>query len=441
MTTEAPSASPEVKIPTVSLREVHKVAVASLVGTSLEFYDFLLYGFVATTFATIFFPSLHPTAALLSTLATFAVGYAARPFGAFLFGHIGDRMGRRTSFVISLGLMAIASLLTAVLPTYYFIGIWAPTLLVIFRLLQGLAVGGELGPGITIIGEYAPKEHRGFWITFTQISQFLGAGLATLGVLLLSLYTSPTFFLHIGWRILFGVGSLIGVAGGLSQWSISESPLYQRLREKAQKMRVPVAEYFTKYWKILLKVIGFSIAGTVTIYLTGVFAIVYLEAVIHVARLAATEIIVIGYVFGMIAVYTAGILSDRYGRRTMYIIALCAIAIFIYPYFYLLHTGVFGVMLIAQIIMTFFFGFSVLAITIVPELFPTRLRTTGVALSYNINTAIFGGTTPYIATALIVAIHWELAPVIWGAIAIATALLTMIFLIKETKGIDLDTIK
>ncbi|MEM0312914.1 MAG: MFS transporter, partial [Thermoplasmatales archaeon] len=280
MTMETSTKSPESKLPTVPMKEVRKVAVASLIGTSLEFYDFLLYGFVTTTFAVLFFPSVNPTAAVLAVLATFAVGYVARPIGAIVFGHLGDRWGRRNSFVTALVLMAFASLFTALLPTYKVIGIIAPTLLVTLRLVQGLSVGGELGPGITIIGEYAPKEHRGLWVMFTQISQFLGPFIATISVLIVSLTMSHAGFMATGWRWLFGVGALIGVIGGISQFWISESPLFKKEKELQVKKRTPVIEYFTKYWGTLLKVIGFSITGTVVIYLIGVFAIVYLETIV-----------------------------------------------------------------------------------------------------------------------------------------------------------------
>ncbi|MEM3192470.1 MAG: MFS transporter [Candidatus Micrarchaeaceae archaeon] len=440
MTMETSTKSPESKLPTVPMKEVRKVAVASLIGTSLEFYDFLLYGFVTTTFAVLFFPSVNPTAAVLAVLATFAVGYVARPIGAIVFGHLGDRWGRRNSFVTALVLMAFASLFTALLPTYKVIGIIAPTLLVTLRLVQGFSVGGELGPGITIIGEYAPKEHRGLWVMFTQISQFLGPFIATISVLIVSLTMSHAGFMATGWRWLFGVGALIGVIGGISQFWISESPLFKKEKELQVKKRIPVIEYFTKYWGTLLKVIGFSITGTVVIYLIGVFAIVYLETIVKTSVVTATLIISLGYIAGMIAIPFSGLLGDRVGRRKVYIGALIGMLIFIYPYYRLLSTGSFALMVIAQIIMVFIFAWGLIAIAIIPELFPTRLRSTGVALSYNINVAAFGGTTPYIATFLIVALHSVLAPIIWGVIAMIISFLTMIFLIKETKGVSLDEV-
>ncbi|MEM3907316.1 MAG: MFS transporter, partial [Nitrososphaerota archaeon] len=377
MTMETSTKSPESKLPTVPMKEVRKVAVASLIGTSLEFYDFLLYGFVTTTFAVLFFPSVNPTAAVLAVLATFAVGYVARPIGAIVFGHLGDRWGRRNSFVTALVLMAFASLFTALLPTYKVIGIIAPTLLVTLRLVQGFSVGGELGPGITIIGEYAPKEHRGLWVMFTQISQFLGPFIATISVLIVSLTMSHAGFMATGWRWLFGVGALIGVIGGISQFWISESPLFKKEKELQVKKRIPVIEYFTKYWGTLLKVIGFSITGTVVIYLIGVFAIVYLETIVKTSVVTATLIISLGYIAGMIATPFSGLLGDRVGRRKVYIGALIGMLIFIYPYYRLLSTGSFALMVIAQIIMVFIFAWGLIAIAIVPELFPTRLRTTG----------------------------------------------------------------
>ncbi len=195
--------------PVVPRREVIKVTLASLIGTTLEFYDFLLYGYVASVFAVLFFPSKVPLASLLAVFATFAVGYLFRPVGAILFGHIGDRVGRKRALMMTLFLMGLASFLTALLPTYAQVGILAPTALVILRLIMGLALGGEFGGGLTLTGEVAPKEHRSFWVMITQMSQGGGSLLATGSVAILSAAMAR-------WGLQLQVGD--GFSASVSSW-------------------------------------------------------------------------------------------------------------------------------------------------------------------------------------------------------------------------------
>ena len=426
--------------PTVPRREVIKVTLASLIGTTLEFYDFLLYGYVASVFAVLFFPSKDPLASLLAVFATFAVGYLFRPVGAIVFGHIGDKVGRKRALMMTLFLMGLASFLTALLPTYAQIGILAPTILVILRLVMGFALGGEFGGGLTLTGEVAPKEHRAFWIGVTQMSQGGGSLLATGSVAILSAAMGAMGFAATGWRWLFGVGVVVALIGVAIRTGISESPLFQKEKAAAEVAKVPVFEVIKTHWKQILNSIGFSVQGTVLVYLTSVFAVSYLITVSHVSLLTASVITSIGLVSIIVFAPIGGLLADKFGRRPIGIFGMAGALVFIYPYFVMLSSGVMSLMILAQVIIFFLEAMELTIVTMLTEIFPTKVRQSGVSISYQLNTAIFGGTTPLIATYLLAATGWKLAPMIWAAIAIVVSIISL-FIIRETKGEDLATAK
>ncbi len=421
-------------------REVIKVTIASLVGTTLEFYDFLLFGFVAPVFAVLFFPSSNPVASLLATFAAFAVGFIGRPVGAMLFGHLGDRIGRRYTLVVTMVLMGVVSLATALLPSYQQVGLLAPILLVILRLFAGLSLGGELGGGTTITAEFVSKERRGLWLGIIFVAIGAGPLIATSSVAVLSSMMGAGGFAATGWRWLFGAGALIAVFGLLIRFGISESPIFQKQKERSAAVKIPAFEVFTKYWKTLLMGIGFSISGAVTAQLFGAFAVSYMTLVSKVSLGTASLVSSAGFVSAILSSVIAGYLADRFGRRVVLIAAGLVNLAFIYPYFLVLSSSVVALMIVAQVLAWGFQSMYIAQLILQPELFPTRARVTGMSLIYQLNVAIFGGTTPLIATYLISLTDWRLAPIIWGFAAIAISL-AVTLLIKETRGIDLTTIK
>jgi MFS family permease len=427
--------------PVIPRREVIKVATASLLGTILEFYDFLLYGFVAPVFAVLFFPSTNALASLMAVFVTFAVGYVGRPVGAILFGHIGDRIGRKQALMLTLFLMGIASFLTALLPTFQQIGIIAPIILVVLRLMQGLALGGEFGGGLTLTGEFAPKQNRGFWVGVLQMSQGGGSIVATGSVTILSVMMGASGFAATGWRWLFGFGVVVALIGLALRTGISESPLFKKKEATAVIEKVPVLDVLKTHWKMVLNGVGFGMQSAVLIYMTSVFAVSYMITVVQVSLATATLITTIGLIPLIVFTPVAGLLADKFGRRAIGIFGMVGALVFIYPYFLLLSSGVLALMILAQVIIFFFQAMSLISAAIITEIFPTRVRVTGVNLTYQLFATIFGGTTPFIATFLLaVTGGWRLAPMIWAIIAIVVSIISLL-IIRETKGEDLATTK
>jgi MFS family permease len=427
--------------PVIPRREVIKVATASLLGTILEFYDFLLYGYVAPVFAVLFFPSTNALASLMAVFVTFAVGYIGRPVGAILFGHIGDRIGRKQALMLTLFIMGLASFLTALLPTFQQIGIMAPIILVMLRLMQGLALGGEFGGGLTLTGEFAPKQNRGFWVGILQMSQGGGSIAASGSVAILSVVMSASGFQATGWRWLFAFGVVVALIGLALRTGISESPLFEKKKATAVIEKVPVLDVLKTHWKMVLNGMGVGLFGTVMVYLTSVFAVSYMITVSQVSLATATLITSIGVIPYIVFSPISGWLADKFGRRPVGMLGFVGALVFIYPYFLLLSSGVLVLMILAQAIIFTCQAMALVSAAIITEIFPTRARVTGVNLTYQLYVTIFGGTTPFIATYLLaVTGGWRLAPMIWAIIGIIISIISLL-VIRETKGEDLATTK
>ncbi len=425
---------------TVSRRELIKVTAASLIGTTLEFYDFLLFGFVAPVFAMLFFPSSSMVASLLAVFAAFAVGFIGRPIGAILFGHVGDRIGRKYTLIITLTCMGAASLATAFLPTYKQVGLLAPTLLVALRLFAGLSLGGELGAGTTLTGEFAFKETRGFWVGITQMAQGGGPLIASFSVGILSAMLGAGGFAATGWRILFGLGVLIAIVGVAMRIGISESPLFKKKEKSSVAEKVPVMELLSKHRKMFLLGWGVNLQGTVMVYLTGVFAVSYMILVAKVSLATAALISSCGYVVLTVGPPFAGYLMDKFGRRPVIVGGTICAMVFVYPYYLMLSSGVLALMILAQVVIDIFISIFTGTIVLLTEIFPTKVRVTGLSLVYQLNSAVFGGTTALIATYLIFVMHFSLAPMYYGFIVMAISLIS-ILLLRETRKVDLAVVQ
>ncbi len=280
----------------IPLGEMIKVSVASSLGIAFEFYDFLIFGYAAPVLAKLFFPMMSGLLALIYAFITFAVGFVGRPLGAIIFGHLGDKIGRKYTLVFTISLMGAASLALALLPTYFQIGIWAPILLATFRFLQGLSLGGEFGGGITLTGEFAPALRRAMWVGVAQTAQGSGPLLAVGLLGLLTYLYGEAWFVSIGWRIMFGLGVVIALIGVYIRLRISESPIFAKIKSRGSISRLPLADAFRAgYWKRILLGLGFIVGGTAMTYASGVFAIAYLESVIHVPAVEASLALVVGY--------------------------------------------------------------------------------------------------------------------------------------------------
>ncbi|MCY0859804.1 MAG: MFS transporter [Sulfolobaceae archaeon] len=417
------------------MRDQVKVSIAAAMGIGFEFYDFLIFGFVASILAKLFFPSHNALASLLETFAAFATGFAGRPLGAIVFGHLGDKIGRKYTLIITMSLMGLSSLFTGLLPTYFAIGVIAPILLITLRFLQGVSLGGEFGGGITLTAEFANPNERAFYVGIAQSAQGIGPLLATGLVFALSSLMPPNEFANIGWRILFVIGAVIAIIGIYIRMKISESPVFKNVKSKGEISKMPIAEAFRHYWKSILLGLGFIVGGTTLTYATGVFASSYLETVIGVPAKLVSLALMIGYVVLSVFIVVFGKVADKVGRKPLMIATAVGLIAFVYPYFALISTGSFPLIVVGQVIVQFIASiFAAAYATALTEIFPTKVRYTGLSFDYHVGVAVFGGTTPFIATYLIYATHYKLAPVYWGLAGMLVTLIAFI-MYKETRGI------
>jgi MFS family permease len=313
-------------------RKIWKVIGASSAGTLIEWYDFYIFGSLATTMAAAFFPKGNPTAALLSTLATFATGFLVRPFGAVIFGRMGDKVGRKTTFLFTLILMGGATFAIGLLPTYAQIGVFAPLLLLLLRLAQGLALGGEYGGAATYVAEHSPDGRRGFYTSFIQTTATLGLFVSLLVILAVSSSMPKEQFEATGWRYPFLLSIVLVVFSYLIRTRMEESPMFARLKETGRVSVNPLKESFgdPKNRRLVLLALFGATAGQGVVWYTGQFyALYYMQTVLNIAKADASKIVAVALLIGTPLFIFFGALSDRIGRKKI-IVAGCAIAAFAY---------------------------------------------------------------------------------------------------------------
>lgn len=409
--------------------------MASLVGTTIEWYDYFVYGTTAAlVFGALFFPDFSELAGTLAAFATFAVGFFARPLGGVIFGHFGDKLGRKTMLVITLFLMGAATFLIGLLPTFKTIGVWAPILLVVLRIVQGIGLGGEWGGAALMISEHAPNNRRGFYASSVQMGAAGGLVISAAVIGAVSRLTSEAQFAAWGWRIPF-LASIILIAVGLFiRFQIAESEAFMRLKEAGAEARMPIIDVFRTRPKNVILAAGTSGANNVVFYTVSVFTIGY-----GVSQLGLSQSTMLTYQLVTAAVYFItlplfGALSDRIGRRELIMACVVLMALFAFPYFWLVDTGSGPVVLLAMVLALAVFQSGAYApqSAFIPELFDTRVRYSGAALGYNLATMIFGGTTPFIATALFAWAGEEPWAVSLYVIAICVVSFVSVYLATET---------
>ncbi len=480
-------------------RNIWKVIGASSAGTLIEWYDFYIFGSLATTMAGAFFPKGNPTLALLSTLATFATGFIVRPFGAVLFGRMGDRVGRKTTFLVTLLLMGGATFCIGLLPTYAQIGALAPILLLLLRLIQGLALGGEYGGAATYVAEHAPDGKRGFYTSFIQTTATLGLFVSLAVILTVSGSMPKEQFEASGWRIPFLLSIILVIFSYLIRTRMEESPLFARLKSSGKLSENPLKESFVNPANrrlVLLALFG-ATAGQGVVWYTGQFyALYHMQTVLNIAKGSASMIVAAALILGTPLFIVFGALSDRIGRKKI-IVAGCVLAAFSYIPIYsamgsvadtakftgattpnaaqvangsvvtkieydqasvastatpkpdgtsetkteitpkgtMMIVQLCGLVLLQVIFVTMVYG-PIAAFLV--ELFPTRIRYTSLSVPYHIGNGVFGGLVPLIATALEKGTGNKLAGL---AYPIGIALMTAIvggFMIKEKRDVVLD---
>ena len=423
-----------------------KIIGAASAGTLIEWYDFFLFGSLATIISRHFFPPGHPTAAFLSTLAVFATGFIVRPFGALVFGRMGDLVGRKYTFLLTLLLMGGSTFAIGLLPGYATIGVLAPVLLVLLRLLQGLSVGGEFGGAATYVAEYSPDAHRGFYTGWLQTTATLGL-LMSLGLILATERRLGAIeFAAWGWRVPFLLSIVLVVLSYYIRARMAESPLFAQAKAAGKLSASPLRESFLNKTNLRLGLLALfgAVAGHGVVWYTGQFyALFFLLKVARVEFATANQILAWSLVLTTPFYVIFGALSDRVGRKPV-ILAGCALAaIFFVPVYHgLLHFSapLNFPMLVALVSFQMLFGtmtYGPLAAFLV-ELFPTRIRYTAMSLPYHLGIGVLGGLTPLIASALVAQTgnnYMGLAyPII---IAMATVIIGAIF-IRERRGVRLD---
>lgn len=384
-------------------REVslQRVATASMLGTVLEWYDFFLYGFTAAlVFGKLFFPSYGELTGVLASFGTLAVGFVARPLGGILFGHFGDRVGRKTALIVTLSLMGGASFLIGCLPTYDQIGVAAPVLLVVLRFLQGIGLGGEWGGAVLMTLENSPAHRKGIMGSIVQLGAPMGLALATL-VLFVGSILPGDAFLSWGWRIPF-LASIILLALGLYiRLSIEETPAFKAVVKHGKVAQLPVADVFRKFPKATLITTGLYLGGiTVPFYTVWVFFIYYTTAVLKMNRSEILIGVVIANVVLLLVVLAGGALSDRIGRRTVFFLGCLGSAILAFPLFWMADTKSIYYSWLAMIMFSapLWFVWGALP-ALFASMFPAEIRYTGISIGSQAAT-IVGGFVPMFATAM-----------------------------------------
>ncbi len=415
---------------------IKRVTIASAVGTALEWYDFTLYSTAAAlVLPTVFFPSGNTAAGVLASFATFAVGFFARPIGGVIIGNFGDRFGRRRMLFLTLILMSVSSTLIGVLPGYTKIGVAAPILLVVLRVFQGFGAGGEYAGATLLAAEHVGNKSRGLNASIPAVGNAAGSLLAIV-IFALASSMGSSAFLAWGWRIPFLISIFVGITGVIIRLRVSESPELTSALRTERIPRVPIRELFRSARSRIPFAMLASIGPNVASYLPSVYALSYLATVIHAPSWIGLTGIIIGNLLKFITIPTAGWLSDRFGRRPVFIAGALGSAVLAYPFFFLLNTGTPILIWVALVMIFTFCNDAMLASQsgFMSELFDVRLRFTGVTFTREIPGAIIGGTLPFIATALTLAAgggSWMVA--LYCAILGLAAAAGMYFL-PETRG-------
>ncbi|MEU6820009.1 MFS transporter [Streptomyces atriruber] len=422
-----------------------RIVAASLVGTTIEWYDFFLYGSAAAlVFNSLFFPSSDPLVGTLLSFLTYAVGFAARPLGGVVFGHYGDRMGRKKLLVISLLMMGGATFAMGLLPTHATIGVGAPVLLTVLRLVQGFALGGEWGGAVLLVSEHGGDKSRGFWASWPQAGAPGGNLLATGVLALLAAVQSEEAFLAWGWRVPFLLSGVLVMIGLWIRISVTESPVFLAAQRKAEaaaaegaQEQPPVVEVFRKSRREVLTAIGTRFGENISYYILTAFVLVYVTVHLDLPKSDALNAVLIGSAFHFVTIPLWGALSDRIGRRPVTLIGALGMAGWAFAFFALVDSRSFPVIALAVTVGLLFHGamYGPQA-AFISELFDTKVRYSGASMGSQLASIIGGALAPIIAVELLKDYDSALPVALYMSAAAVVTAVTVHFA-RETRGRDL----
>ncbi|CAM5241838.1 MFS transporter [Streptomyces chartreusis] len=442
----APTAPP----PPANLK---RIVAASLIGTTIEWYDFFLYGSAAAlVFNKLFFPDSDPLVGTLLSFLTYAVGFAARPIGALVFGHYGDRLGRKKLLVLSLLLMGGATFAIGLLPTHATIGSAAPVLLTVLRLVQGFALGGEWGGAVLLVSEHGDARRRGFWASWPQTGAPAGQLLATGVLSLLTAVLSESAFGSWGWRIPFLLSGVLVIVGLWIRLSVDESPVFKQALAQAEARKstrtaqadagagaekLPLVSVMRHHWRDVLVAMGARMAENISYYVITAFILVYATTSAGVSKQTALNAVLIASAVHFAVIPGWGALSDRIGRRPVYLLGAAGVGLWMFPFFSLIDTGGFGNLLLAVTVGLVLHGAMYAPqAAFFSEMFATRMRYSGASIGAQFASVAAGAPAPLIATALLDA-YGSSTPIALYVISAAILTLIAVGVAKETRHRDL----
>jgi len=411
---------------------IRRAVRGAAIGNTVEWFDFAIYGFLATYIAEKFFPSGDETAALLNTFAIFAAAFFMRPLGGFFFGPLGDRIGRQKVLALVILLMSGSTFAIGLVPSYDTIGVFAPLLLLFLRCLQGFSAGGEYGSGACFLAEYASDKHRGFVVSFLVWSVVVGFLLGSLTVTGLETVLSEGAMDSYGWRIPFLIAGVLGAVGLYIRLRLGDTPEFEALRDEGEVASSPLKEAVTTSWRPILQIGGLVVIHNVGFYIVFTFLPSYFTKTLGFTKTDAFVSITVASLVALILIPPLGALSDRIGRKPLLIAGSLAFAVFAYPLFLMLNAGSLAVAIAAHAGLAAIESVFVCAsLAAGAELFATRVRSSGYSIGYNVSVALFGGTAPYVATWLVARTGNDLAPAYYVIVAALVTLITVLTM-RET---------
>jgi MFS family permease len=422
-----------------------RVVAASMAGTVVEWYEFFLYGTAATlVFSKVFFAKGDSDLdAILAAFITYAVGFAARPVGGVVFGHFGDKYGRKKLLQFSLLLVGVATFLMGCLPTFGQVGYWAPTMLVVLRFIQGFAVGGEWGGAVLLVAEHSPNQSRAFWSSWPQAAVPVGNMLATVVLLVLTGTLSDDAFLSWGWRVAFWLSAVVVLIGYYIRTKVTDAPIFVAAQQEVERVKAAsygVVEVLKRYPRGVFTAMGLRFAENIMYYLVVTFSITYLKVQVHADTSDILWWLLTAHAVHFVAIPLVGRLSDRVGRRPVYFVGALAAGTWGFFAFPMMNSAnylvIMGGIIIGLVIHAFMYAPQP---AIMAEMFPTRMRYSGVSLGYQVTSIVAGSLAPIIAVKLL-EVYDSSVPIALYLAGAAVITLIAVYFTRETKGIDLATV-